>query len=151
VCLTSLAAVLQEKLLTRDPECHFLQQQCWMGCGAMAISFFTLRVVQGQPSSYLFKGFDDWRVIVFLLMFVANGMSAGLMVKRLGATAKALCVPFYLGLCYVYAVQTGSAALTVQVVAFWLTTTACILLYAVTKATGAHPKSIPPCEGVVVK
>lgn len=151
VCLTSLAAVLQEKLLTREPHIPFLLQQCWMGCAAMAISFFTMRVVQGQPSSYLFRGFDDWRVIVFLLMFVANGMSAGLMVKRLGATAKALCVPFYLGLCYVYAVQTGSAALTVQVVAAWLTTTACILLYAVTKATGGHQKLIPPCESVVTK
>lgn len=136
VGLTSLAAVLQEKLLAREPGIPFLLQQCWMGCGAMATSFFTLRFVHRLPSSHLLQGFGDWRVIVLLVMYVANGLTAGLMVKRLGAVAKVLCVPIYLGFCYAYAVRTGSAALTAPAVAAWVASTVCILLYAVTKAAG---------------
>jgi len=133
VACTSLAAVLQERLLTREPGIPFLLQQCWMGVGAMATSLFTLRCVHRLPTAKLFEGFGDWRVLVLLVMYVASGLSAGLMVKRLGAVAKALCVPIYLGGCYAYAVHTGSAALSIQVVLAWVVSTACILLYAVTK------------------
>lgn len=135
VACTSLGAVLQERLFAREPSTHFMTQQCWMGCAAMAMSFFTLRCLHGLPTSHLVKGFNDWRVMVFLVTYIAGGLATGLMVKRLGAVAKALCVPIYLGGCYIYAVRTGSAVLTAQVVGAWAASTACILVFAVTKAS----------------
>jgi len=140
VALTSFGAVVQEKLLRWEAGVPFLIQQCWMGIGALCISFFALRVLHGLPTSALLTGFDNWRVLVLLGMYVANGLTTGLMVKRLGAVAKALCVPIYLGGCYFYAVQTGSATLTLQVILAWSVSTACILLFAVTKATGSRKK-----------
>mmetsp|Transcript_109760 Transcript_109760/g.321328 ORF Transcript_109760/g.321328 Transcript_109760/m.321328 type:complete len:400 (+) Transcript_109760:163-1362(+) len=138
VGFTSLAAVIQERLLTKEPKLSFLLQQCWMGCGAMATSLVALRCVYGMPISALWQGFGDWRVLLLLVMYVANGLAAGLMVKCLGAVAKALCVPIYLGFCYAYAVQSGSAVLTLQVIATWVVSTLCILLYAMTSAMSAQ-------------
>lgn len=134
VCMTSLGAVLQERLLTRDPGISFMVQQCWMGCGALVMSFFTLRCLYGLPASYLAVGFNDWRVLVLLVMYVATGLMTGLIVKRLGAVTKALCVPIYLGGCYLYAVRTGTAALSFEVVVAWTASTTCVLLFAITKA-----------------
>lgn len=134
VAMTSLGAVLQERLLTMQPGIPFMMQQCWMGMGAMAMSFFALRVLHHLPTSALFTGFDDWRVLVLLAMYTINGLCTGLMIKQLGAVAKALCVPIYLGGCYAYAVKTGSAGFTLQVLLAWGASTACILLFAVSKA-----------------
>jgi len=134
VGLTSLGAVLQESLFTREPSTPFMMQQCWMGCGAMLMSIFTLRFLYGLPYSHLLVGFGDWRVLVLLIMYVATGLMTGLVVKRLGAVAKALCVPIYLGGCYAYAVRSGSAALTLQVVVAWVASTSCVLIFAVSKA-----------------
>merc|ERR1719343_1678917 len=106
-----------------------------MGCGAMTMSYFTLRVIYGLPSSYLFVGFGDARVKFLLVMYVATILMTCLVVKKLGAVAKALFVPVYIGGCYMYAVQTGSAALTPQAVASWIASTLCVLLFAVTKAS----------------
>merc|ERR1712187_384326 len=92
-----------------------------------------MRFVHGLPLSGLLEGFEDWRVLVLLTSFVANGLCAGLVVKHLGAVAKALCVPIYLGGCYAYAVHTGSAVLTGRVLAAWLASVACILFFAFTK------------------
>lgn len=138
VGLTSLGAVTQEYLFTREPGIPFLMQQCWMGVGAMVTSLFTLRVLQGVPFSHLTTGFGDWRVIVLLTMYVASGMTTGLVVKQLGAVAKALCVPIFLGFCYAYAVKTGTAALTPEVVVAWSASTACVLLFAVSKACNSR-------------
>lgn len=63
----------------------------------------------GLPFSALTRGFDNWRVLVLLFSYVASGLTTALMVKKLGAVAKSLCVPIYLGGCYFYAVHTGSA------------------------------------------
>ena len=62
-----------------------------------------------MPLSALTEGFGHWRVLVLLFSYVASGLTTGLMVKKLGAIAKSLCVPIYLGFCYAYAVHTGSA------------------------------------------
>jgi len=133
VILTSLGAVLQEKLLTYDPNVHFLMQQAWMGCGAIATSFLVLRFQHGLATVELFRGLDDWRVLVMLAFYVAHGLSAGLMVKRLGALSKALCVPITLGGCYIYSVATGSAALSVGAVAAWATSVGLIGLFGMTR------------------
>jgi len=134
VAMTSLGAVLQEQLFTRERGLPFMMQQCWMGCGAMLMSFFTLRCIYGLPASYLVEGFGDWRVLVLVGMYVATGMTTGLIVKQLGAVAKALCVPVYLGGCYAYAVRSGSAMLTLPVILAWSASTVCVLLFAVSKA-----------------
>lgn len=133
VFLTSLAAVLQEQLLTFRPGIPFLVQQSWMSFAAMSLSLFTLRFVYGLPFSALKEGFNNWRALVLLFSYVASGLTTALMVKKLGAVAKSLCVPIYLGGCYFYAVHTGSATFTLQVIAAWATSTACIVLYAISK------------------
>jgi len=143
VCLTSLAAVLQERLLTKRPGIPFLLQQSWMSCGAMAMSIFTLKFVHRLPFSALLDGFGNWQVLVLLFSYVASGLTAALMVKKLGAVAKALCVPIYLGGCYAYAVYTGSAVLTAQAVTAWFASTACILLYAVSKMVAISASNGP--------
>lgn len=135
VLLTSSAAVFQERLLTHEPGIPFMLQQSWMGCGALATSFVALRLLYGLPAKGLVRGFCDWRVIVLLAFYVAHGLSAGLMVKRLGALARALCVPVTLGGCYAYAVLSGGAALAVGVVAAWAASAALICAFAVAKAT----------------
>lgn len=136
VCITCLGAVLQERLLTREPGIPFLVQQSWMGCGAMLMCLLTMKWNR-LPLSVLTQGFDNWRVLILLSTYVANGLAAGLMVKRLGAVAKALCVPIYLGGCYAYAVRTGSACLSVSALLAWFASTVCILLYAVQQGTAA--------------
>jgi len=138
VGLTSLGAVIQEKLLNWEQGGPFLVQQVWMGLGAMTMSLFSMKFLHGQSLTSLVHGFDDWRVLVLLVMYTATGLTTGLMVKRLGAVAKALCVPVYLGGCYAYAVYRGSAALTFQVVAAWAASTFCILMFAVTKAKASR-------------
>lgn len=136
VFLTSLAAVLQEQLLTFRPGIPFLVQQSWMSLAAMTLSLFTLRFVYGLPFAALQEGFNNWRTLVLLFSYVASGLTTALMVKKLGAVAKSLCVPIYLGGCYFYAVHTGSATFTLPVIAAWTTSTACILLYAISKMNG---------------
>lgn len=133
VFLTSLAAVLQEQLLTFRPGIPFLVQQSWMSLAAMSLSLFTLRFVYGLPFAALQQGFNNWRTLVLLFSYVASGLTTALMVKKLGAVAKSLCVPIYLGGCYFYAVHTRSATFTLPVIAAWTTSTACILLYAISK------------------
>jgi hypothetical protein len=61
------------------------------------------------PFAALQQGFNNWRTLVLLFSYVASGLTTALMVKILGAVAKSLCVPIYLGGCYFYAVHTGSA------------------------------------------
>lgn len=129
----TLAAVLQERILTKEPSIPFLLQQCWMGVGALGTSLITLRLLHGLPWSRLFFGFDDWRVLLVLAFYVANGLTAGLMVKRLGALSKALCVPLYLGGCYAYSVASGGAALSAGALAAWAFSTAFIVAFAVSK------------------
>lgn len=147
VFFTSLGAVLQEQLLTFRPGIPFLVQQTWMSFAAMNLSLFTLRFANGLPFSALTRGFDNWRVLVLLFSYVASGLTTALMVKKLGAVAKSLCVPIYLGGCYFYAVHTGSATFTLEVVAAWTTSTACILLYAISKMKSPEPKeTIPESE-----
>ena len=85
-------------------------QQSWMSLAAMTLSLLTLRFVHGLPFSALTEGFGHWRVLVLLFSYVASGLTTALMVKKLGAIAKSLCVPIYLGFCYAYAVYTGSAS-----------------------------------------
>ena len=85
-------------------------QQSWMSLAAMTLSLLTLRFVHGLPLSALTEGFGHWRVLVLLFSYVASGLTTALMVKKLGAIAKSLCVPIYLGFCYAYAVYTGSAS-----------------------------------------
>eukprot|EP00439_Symbiodinium_sp_Y106_P036585 s2363_g4.t1 len=143
VFLTSLAAVLQEQLLTNRPGIPFMVQQSWMSLAAMTLSLLTLRFVHGLPLSALTEGFGHWRVLVLLFSYVASGLTTALMVKKLGAIAKSLCVPIYLGFCYAYAVYTGSASLTLQVLAAWTASTACILLYAISKIKAQAPGSQP--------
>ena len=63
----------------------------------------------GLPFAALQQGFNNWRTLVLLFSYVASGLTTALMVKKLGAVAKSLCVPIYLGGCYFYAVHTGSA------------------------------------------
>eukprot|EP00930_Biecheleria_cincta_P082700 TRINITY_DN72371_c0_g1_i1.p1 TRINITY_DN72371_c0_g1~~TRINITY_DN72371_c0_g1_i1.p1 ORF type:complete len:355 (-),score=43.39 TRINITY_DN72371_c0_g1_i1:83-1147(-) len=134
VLLLTLAAVLQERVMTREPDTPFMLQQCWMGCGALSTSFAANIVLHGEvPSAKLLQGFNDWRVVTLLLFYVANGMTAGLMVKRLGALAKALCVPIYLGGCYAYAVCSGSASLATGAVAAWAFSMSLIVIYVLTK------------------
>merc|ERR1711879_497411 len=99
LCL-SLAVVLQERLFKRNPTTPFHVQQVWMGVGAVGTSLFVLRVIHNMPLSALIKGLEHWRVWVLLTMYTSNGLLTGLIVKRLGAINKALCVPIYLGLCY---------------------------------------------------
>jgi len=135
--LTSLGAVLQERFLAYDADCHFMQQQCWLACGGLLTSFSVFRFGYGLRTAELFVGFDDWRVCVVLAFYVTYGLSAGLMVKRLGALVKALCVPVTLGGCYLYAVSVGSAALVAQKVLAWTTSTTCIAAYAISKASGS--------------
>ena len=62
-----------------------------------------------MPFAALQEGFNNWRTLVLLFSYVASGLTTALMVKKLGAVAKSLCVPIYLGGCYFYAVHTGSA------------------------------------------
>ena len=148
---------MQEQLLSYTPGIPFLLQQVWMSCAAMSLSLITLRCVclgaralkkscsllklrYRLPFSALVEGFD-WRVLVLLFTYVASGLTTGLMVKKLGAVAKSLCVPIYLGGCYFYAVHTGSATFTLQVVMAWCSSTACILLYAMSKLK-APPKTL---------
>lgn len=140
VTLLTFAAVMQEKWLTREPDLSFMLQQCWMGCGALATSMVTFRLWRGLPPSAMFDGFGDWRVILLLFFYVANGMTAGLMVKRLGALTKALCVPIYLGGCYAYAVCFGGAVLSAGAVLAWVISTGLILGFAVSKACGGKAR-----------
>jgi len=133
VALASLAAVLQQRLLTQQTGVPFLLQQFWMGCGAMVVSLLTLRFGHGLPIASVLEGFEDWRVLVLLATFTGSGMCAGLVVKHLGAVAKALCVPVYLGGCYLYAVHMESAAFTVRALAAWLASVAGILAFAFSK------------------
>jgi len=133
VGLVSLAAVLTQRLLTQQQGVPFLRQQFWMGCGAMCTSLLDLRLAHGLPIASLLEGFDNWRALLLLASFTASGLCGGLVVKHLGAVAKALCVPVYLGGCYIYAVQTGSAVFTVRALACWLTSVACILAFAFSK------------------
>jgi len=136
VILLSLAAVLQEQFLAREPGVPFMLQQCWMGVGALVTSLAANLVLHGEtPSWKLLRGFDDWRVVVLLIFYVANGLTAGLMVKRLGALAKALCLPIYLGGCYGYAVLSGSAPLSFGALASWALCTALIVAYVLTKVS----------------
>merc|ERR1712187_125085 len=74
VCLTSLGAVLQESLLTRDSRIGFMTQQVWMGISAMFMSVFTLRFIYGQHLQHLLIGFNDLRVIFLLLAYTATGL-----------------------------------------------------------------------------
>merc|ERR1712086_653527 len=109
-------------------------QQCWMGFGATAISLFICRVVNGNDLSILFHVFDDWHSTVTLLAFVVSGFSQGLLVKWLGAIAKALCTPIVLGLCYMFAVSTGSALLNLTTALLWTLSTTCVLSFVVSRA-----------------
>mmetsp|Transcript_41878 Transcript_41878/g.97513 ORF Transcript_41878/g.97513 Transcript_41878/m.97513 type:complete len:453 (+) Transcript_41878:49-1407(+) len=138
VSLTSLGAVLQEQLLTNQTGIPFMVQQSWMSLAGMSLSLLTLRLLHGMPLCAVTEGFGHWRVLVLLFSYVASGLTTALMVKKLGAVAKSLCVPIYLGGCYAYAVHTGSATFTLQVLATWTASTACILLYAISKIT-THP------------
>lgn len=139
VLLLTLAAVLQERIMAREPDTPFMLQQCWMGCGALSTSVAANLFLHGQvPSAKLLQGFDDWRVVTLLLFYVANGMTAGLMVKRLGALAKALCVPIYLGGCYAYAVFSGSASPAVGAVAAWAFSMSLIVAYVLTKVSASQ-------------
>eukprot|EP00931_Biecheleriopsis_adriatica_P118233 TRINITY_DN93680_c0_g1_i1.p1 TRINITY_DN93680_c0_g1~~TRINITY_DN93680_c0_g1_i1.p1 ORF type:complete len:367 (-),score=58.80 TRINITY_DN93680_c0_g1_i1:94-1194(-) len=133
VLLLSLAAVLQEQLLTREPDIPFALQQCWMGCGALSTSLAANWLLHRELPSQLLRGFDDWRVMMLLAFYVANGLTAGLMVKRLGALAKALCVPIYLGGCYAYAVLFGSATIAAGAVGAWALSTTLIVAFVLTK------------------
>jgi len=134
--LTSLGAVLQERFLACDKDCHFMQQQCWMACGALLTSFIVFRFGYGLRTTELLVGFDNWKVCVVLGFYVTYGLSAGLMVKRLGALVKALCVPVTLGGCYLYAVSAGTAALVAHKVLAWTTSTTLIAMYVISKARG---------------
>jgi len=133
VC-TALAAILQERFLTQEPGIPFLAQQVWMAIGALVTSLFVLHWVHNLPVSSLLEGFDDWGVWVLVLAYTANGLATGMVIKQLGAIIRALCTPVYLGICYAYAVSTGSAILTFQVVAPWLLCIMSILGYIMTKA-----------------
>lgn len=139
VFVTSLASVLQERFLSTEVEVHFLLQQCWMGCGALATTFTTWRCIHGLPMSRLLDGFDDWRVLLVLGIYTCNGLMSGLMVKRVGAAAKALCVPIHLGCCYLYAVYSGTASMQMEAIAAWLTSTALVVALGLLKAGAGRP------------
>jgi len=143
VTFYSLGAVLQEIFFTREKETHFMMQQCWMGVGAVITSFAMIMCFYGDPMSFLTIGFDDWTVWVLVTSYVVTGMATGLVVKRLGALAKALCVPIYLGFCHGYAVHSGSAVLTLPVLASWCLSTLCVLWFAATKA---QPHAAKPAQ-----
>jgi hypothetical protein len=144
----ALAAVVQQRLLTEQKGVPFLLQQFWMGCGAMVASLLALRLGHGLPVARLLEGFDDWRVLVLLASFTGSGLCAGLVVKHLGAVAKALCVPVYLGACYLYAVHMESAVFSVRALAAWLATVACILGFAFSKTPSfAKSEWNPACWG----
>jgi len=145
VLCTTLGAVCQELFLRREPGMSFMLQQCWMATGALLTSFITFHFVQNQPLMYLWQGFDNWRVIVLLLTYVCNGLTAGLMVKHLGALSKALCLPVYLGGCYLYAALSGTVVLSVPAVVAWVVSTLLILAFAVSKAYNRrHLHGRPP-------
>jgi len=134
VFMLSLAAVLQERFLIREPGIPFMLQQCWMGCGALMTSLIANWLLYGSlPGPDLLRGFDDWRVVLLLVFYVGNGLTAGLMVKRLGALTKALTVPIILGGCYAYSVLSGSASLSFGAVVAWAVSTGLILAFALTK------------------
>jgi hypothetical protein len=134
VGLTSLGAATQQWLFESAPEIPFMVQQCWMGFGATASSLFICMVVNGNPFSTLLHVFEDWHSVVPLLAFVVSGFSQGLLVKRLGAIAKAMCTPIILGICYMFAVSTGSALLNVTTAMMWAVNITCVLTFAVSKA-----------------
>jgi len=144
--MTSLGAVLQERLLASEPSCSFMQQQFWMACGALVTSSVVLNFVYGVGMSDLFTGFDDWRVCIVLIFYVLHGLAAGLMVKHLGALLKALCVPVTLGGCYIYSVRSGTAALAGHKVLSWTTSTALIALYMVSKARDRNTQRPKLCN-----
>eukprot|EP00930_Biecheleria_cincta_P038678 TRINITY_DN26565_c0_g1_i1.p1 TRINITY_DN26565_c0_g1~~TRINITY_DN26565_c0_g1_i1.p1 ORF type:complete len:428 (+),score=28.18 TRINITY_DN26565_c0_g1_i1:53-1336(+) len=135
VTITSFAVVLQERFFTRK-QAPFMLQQFWMACGACTTSLVALKLLHGFRLSQLVRGFDDWRVLLMLTMYTAYGLTTGLMVKRLGALAKALCLPVYLGGCYAYAVLSGSTVLSTTVVLAWTTSASLLCAFTVSKAMG---------------
>lgn len=141
VVLTSLSAILQERFMSRGPETPFMALQFWMGCGALATSFFVLNVLHSLPASQLLEGFDDWRVLLLLVTYAASGLTAGLMVKRLGAVAKGLCVPIALGGCYLYTALRGEAVLSITAVGAWAASTLLILAYGMTRVVSSRALS----------
>lgn len=145
--MLTLAAVLQERVLSKEPSLPFMLQQCWMGCGSIGTSLIAMRFWHGHKALYqmmrpMHNGFSDWTVVLLLILYIANGMAAGLMVKHVGALTKALCVPVYLGGCYAYSVACGSAVMSVGAIAAWAACTVFILLFGITKA---FPGRIPKC------
>lgn len=144
VLLASMAAVLQERFLALESGVPFLMQQCWMACGALCTSLLALRVMHGLPPSQLLTGFDDWRACTLLAFQVVNGLCAGLMVKKLGALTKSLCVPINLGGCYMYAVIMGSAVLGIRAVAAWAMSTAFIVAFLISKARATSKADVLP-------
>merc|ERR1740129_639815 len=99
----------------------------------MTASFLSFRYLGGRSTSDLFRGFGDWRVAVLLTFYVLYGLSAGLMVKRLGAVSRALAMPVALGGCYLYSVRTGSSAFAIGAVLAWLVCVALICTFAAVK------------------
>lgn len=135
VTVTSVAVVLQERFFTQR-RAPFMLQQFWMACGACTTSLIAMKLLHGLRLAQLVRGFDDWRVLLLLSMYTAYGLTTGLMVKRLGALAKALCLPVYLGGCYAYAVLSGTTVLSTTVVLAWLTSTLLLCAFTLTKAMG---------------
>lgn len=135
VTFASFAVVLQERFFNKK-QAPFMLQQFWMACGACTTSLVALRLLHGFQLSQLVRGFDDWRVLLLLAMYTCYGLTTGLMVKRLGALAKALCLPVYLGGCYAYAVLSGSTVLSTTVVLAWATSSSLLCVFTVTKAMG---------------
>lgn len=135
VTFASFAVVLQERFFTQK-RAPFMLQQFWMACGACTTSLVAQRLLYGFQLSQLVRGFDDWRVLLLLTMYTAYGLTTGLMVKRLGALAKALCLPVYLGGCYAYAVLSGSTVLSASAVLAWATSASLLCAFTVTKAMG---------------
>mmetsp|Transcript_146356 Transcript_146356/g.467600 ORF Transcript_146356/g.467600 Transcript_146356/m.467600 type:complete len:355 (-) Transcript_146356:173-1237(-) len=136
VLLQSMAAVLQEWLLGQEAWVPFMLQQSWMGCGALTTTFAAWRGMHGQSITHLFDGFDDWRALTLLALYTLNGLTVGLMVKRLGVLAKALCVPVHLGACYIYGVWSCTATLKLEAISAWLISTVLVVMFAVSKAKG---------------
>mmetsp|Transcript_45547 Transcript_45547/g.114768 ORF Transcript_45547/g.114768 Transcript_45547/m.114768 type:complete len:408 (+) Transcript_45547:95-1318(+) len=141
--LSALAAVLQERMLQGEAGIPFMLQQSWMGLGALTTTFAAWRYSHGLPISRLLDGFDDWRALLLLATYTLNGLLTGLMVKRLGAVAKALCVPIHLGSCYIYAVSTGTATLELQALLFWLLSTALVVVFGLSKALAGCHRPVP--------
>eukprot|EP00929_Paragymnodinium_shiwhaense_P074900 TRINITY_DN3830_c0_g1_i3.p1 TRINITY_DN3830_c0_g1~~TRINITY_DN3830_c0_g1_i3.p1 ORF type:complete len:285 (-),score=43.80 TRINITY_DN3830_c0_g1_i3:13-867(-) len=137
--LASLASVMQERILKKDAQMHFMMQQVWMSGGALLVGYAALRLRgrEGGPGSsalsQLVDGFDDVRVLLLLGLFVCHGLMAGLLVKKLGALTKALCTPFVLGGCYTFAVCFGSAPLAAEPLAAWLVCALLIVAYMTTR------------------